>query len=156
MASEPVRQRIRDFQDKECGKGARSEDIENAETQLGVRFPTSYRRYLEDFGWARFSHHELYGLGQDVPMHLDLVRNTAAERTQMRPLMPPALVPIMNDGAGNHYCLDISQSTGDECPIVFWDHDLGESQKAEPVSPTFAVWIVDLLDRLEADSGLSP
>ena len=60
--------------------------------------------------------------------------------------MPEYLVPVMNDGAGNHYCLDdTSRLDGGECPVVFWDHEHqdGPDQVPEQVSASFDRWLVD-------------
>ncbi len=141
-----MQDKIRAFGDKECGQGATLDEIDHAQSELGGVFPESYRSFLLDYGWARFAHEEIYGLGKDVPNHLNLIRNAISERRQMSPLIPEWLIPIMNDGAGNHYCLDASISQ--ESPVVFWDHELGEDQKPETVSANFAQWLVDLLDRL--------
>jgi|ERR1043166_489468 cell wall assembly regulator SMI1 len=150
MDIEELQRRIRDFADKDCGAGATPEQVAEAERQLRVTFPPTYRGFLREFGWARFSHQELYGLGRDVPRHLDLLRNTLSERDGMRPALPPSLVPIMSDGAGNHYCLATSEVSGGACPVVIWNHELGEDQQPQVASPTFETWLVDLLDRLGA------
>lgn len=103
----------------QTGSGATSAQVAAAESTLGLAFPDSYRRFLTEIGWAS----EVFGLGDDVPGHLELVRLTQDERTEFRPHIPPHLVPVHNDGGGNHYCLDTGRSTGSECPIVFWDHE---------------------------------
>jgi cell wall assembly regulator SMI1 len=140
--------RIARFPDKTCGRGANPEQIAAVEKRLGLRFPKSYRHYLQNYGWCRFSHQELYGLGTDVPSHLELIRNTLSERQDMGPPLSPLLVPVMNDGAGNHYCLDTSKMKADECPVVFWDHELGEKQKPGFVAASFDEWLVELLTGL--------
>lgn len=91
----------------------------------------------------------LYGLGADAPPHLDLVRMTESERTEMYPRIRADLVPIMNDGAGNHYCIDGSASGPTEPPIVLWDHELDEDQMPEEYGEKFSTWLVS---RLEHDS----
>lgn len=153
MNIEQIREQIRVFRDKDCGQGASSEEIENAERALGVSFPASYRNFLREFGWARISHQELYGLGAEVPAYLELVRNTLAERSGMEPSLPASLIPIMNDGAGNHYCLDTSQKRDAECPVVFWDHELGAHQEPAIVSESFDGWLMDLISRLQSASN---
>ncbi len=145
MNAKELTKAISSFHDKEHGKGATRAEVAKAQEVLSVSFPHSYRSYLEHIGWGRFSHIELYGLGQDVPHHLDLIRNTIAERTEMKPLLPNHLIPVLNDGAGNHYCLDTSAFSGAECPVVFWDHEQTDEQDPEIVSPAFADWLMHLL-----------
>jgi len=148
MSYQELREQIKFFSDKECGVGATATEIERAEAMLGTKFSESYRLFLQDYGWGRFAHQELYGLGSDVPPHLDLIRNTEAERNQMHPAMLLSLVPLLNDGAGNHYCLDVRKMRDSECPIVFWDHELGEDQNPKPVFDAFDKWLMGLLARL--------
>jgi cell wall assembly regulator SMI1 len=148
MAYQHLRDKITVILDKECGKGASQEEVRIAEINLGVTFPKSFRQFLNEYGWARFGHQELYGLGRDVPAYLELIRNTRAEREKMHPFLLPDLVPLMNDGAGNHYCLDTRMMKEGECPVVFWNHELGENQDPERVSDDFVNWIIGILSRL--------
>ena len=140
--------RLRSCREAEFGRGATPQEIEQAEEQLGVRLPGSYKAFLRHFGWASLEGLELYGLGEDVPAYLDLVKVTSSERAQMRPRLPSRLVPLMNDGAGNHYCLDVASSEQGETPVVFWDHNLGESQDPEYVAPNLGAWLSEELDTL--------
>lgn len=141
---------IRSFPGLESGKGATDDQIDSVAESLRVKLSDSYRRFLSIFGWAKFTHQELYGLGSDVPPHLDLMKNTLAERTEMRPALPTVLVPVMNDGAGNHYCLDTSMMADGECPIVFWDHEQPAEQVPDRVAPSFDHMIIDLLGELSS------
>jgi hypothetical protein len=122
---------------------------------LKVSFSGSYEQFHREYGWARFGHEHLspysalaigvYGLGSDIPTHLDLVKNTVAERTENEPSLPSHLVPVMGDGGGNHYCLDTSKIEG-ECPIIFWDHEADEGQATKRVSQSFESWLIKQLD----------
>jgi cell wall assembly regulator SMI1 len=130
---------------KECGAGATDREIAEAEHTLDVHFPKSYRAFLSRFGWAQIYYDTLYGLGPDVPRGYALVRNALSERYEAHPLIPHHLVPIMNDGAGNNYCLNTSNLHGGECPVVFWDHEHedGPNQAPQQVSPSFDQWLID-------------
>jgi hypothetical protein len=139
---------VKGFDDKTHGNGASAREIAETENALGVVFPESYRGFLQEFGWAKFSHQELYGIGSDVPVYLELIRNTIAERNEMEPLLPVSLIPIMNDGAGNHYCLETSKMFSGECPVVLWDHEAGFEQEPTKMSERFDRWLIDLLGRL--------
>ena len=140
--------RLRSFREAEFGQGATSQEIELAKQQLGVEFPRSYKAFLEHFGWASIDGLELYGLGEDVPAYLDLLKMTLSERTEMRPRLPSYLVPLMNDGFGNHYCLDVGLREQGECPVVFWDHNLGEAQEPEYVARNLEGWLSEELNSL--------
>jgi cell wall assembly regulator SMI1 len=147
LSAELIR-RLRSCRGAEFGRGATPQEIRLAEKRLGVELPGSYKAFLGRFGWASFEGLELYGLGEDVPAYLDLVEVTLGERTQMRPHLPSRLIPLMNDGAGNHYCLDVASGEQGECPVVFWDHNLGESQEPEYVAPNLEAWLAEELDTL--------
>ncbi len=146
--SPELTRRLRSFRGAEFGRGATSQQIERAKQQLGVEFPKSYKAFLGQFGWASIDGLQLYGLGEDVPAYLDLVKMTLSERTEMRPRLPSYLVPLMNDGFGNHYCLDVGLREQEESPVVFWDHDLGESQEPEYVARDLEVWLSEELNNL--------
>lgn len=59
--------------------------------------------------------------------------------------MPAYLIPFAPDGRGNHYCLDTSQMADDECPIAFWDHELGPDQDVEIVNTNFLDWLEEMV-----------
>ena len=147
MSISKMHEIIRSLGSGNYGRGAGPQEILDAERKMGVVFPRSYKDFLSAFGWARVSFDMLYGLGADVPAPYDLVKNVFCERCDAHPHIPHHLVPIMNDGAGNHYCLDISRFHDAECPVVFWDHehDDGPNQSPEEVSPSFDGWLTDLI-----------
>lgn len=101
--------------------------------------------FLRKWGWARFAHIEIYGLGSDVPNHIELISTTRLERYMAQPALPHPLLPVMNDGAGNHYCIDTAVEKEGESPIVFWDH---ETRASELNANCFANWLVGKLQQL--------
>lgn len=143
---EEVATALRSHPDAEFGAGATGLDINQAEDHLQVVLPAEYKRFLREFGWAYVpGAGEVYGLGTDVVWHRDLVRVTLSERTEMRPRVPPYLVPILNDGGGNHYCLDTRPGADGECPVLLWDHELGEDQEPYVEARNFSLWLANLL-----------
>jgi cell wall assembly regulator SMI1 len=147
MSISDMFRRIATLNEKEVGRGATDGEIASAESSLGVRFPESYKAFLATFGWARIHHDALYGVGPDVPSEYGLVTNVLSERNEAQPLIPHPLVAIMNDGAGNNYCLDTAKLRDGECPVVFWDHEHedGQGQLPERVAPSFDKWLIDLI-----------
>ena len=135
------------------GRGATCEQIEEAQRALGIRFPGSYIAFLRECGWADGPDLGFYGLGSDVPPYCDLVRITRDERDQSQPEVPEHLLPVLHDGAGNHYCLDTSRMQGGECPVVFWDHEHedGPNQVPEECGENFRSWLIQELDTIEPD-----
>ncbi|KON78494.1 SMI1/KNR4 family protein [Leptospira kirschneri] len=113
------------FEVKTFGKGATDETIKFAEEKLEIIIRGDYRNFLQTFGWGGVQHLELYGLGSDVPPYLDLISVTESERVEMNPKLPKYLIPVMNDGSGNLYCIDTRFV---EPFLVFWDHEIGKDQ----------------------------
>jgi hypothetical protein len=125
------------------GKGATQAAIEAAEQSLGVRISGDYRRFVEEYGWGGAGHVELYGLGDDVPPHLNVVNITQSERADMFPRLRSELLPIMNDGGGNLYCLD----TNTEGPVVvLWDHEGTADQVPSVEAANFSSWLAARLE----------
>ena len=130
---------IMEHESRDLGNGASDSEIKVAECSLGVQIDGGYRLFLKRFGWGGIEHLELYGLGIGVPPHLDLVRITKSERTEMEPKLPRALIPINNDGGGNLFCLDSSVPL--EPPVVFWDHTGESDQDASVEAESFVHWL---------------
>jgi hypothetical protein len=134
------------------GTGAPDPAIHAAEAALGVRFPLAYRTFLRELGvtlWPR----EIYGIVESNSRYSNVVENTLSERTEVEPELPPHLVALSPDGWGNHYCLDPSSPSGDECPVVFWNHELGSDQTPKVVSAGFLAWLRSEIQKEESHAG---
>jgi hypothetical protein len=51
----------------------------------------------------------------------------------------------MPDGGGNHYCLDTNAMENGLCPVVFWDHELGEDQVPDKMYGSFTEFLDEQL-----------
>lgn len=129
------------------GTGVGEADIESAQQSLGVAFPVALREYLRLFGHLELGHFELYGLGAELPKYLQLVAMTVSERTESGCPLPHELVPILNDGGGNLYCIDTRTCGAGR--VVLWDHTLGVDQEPEQQSASLLDWIGSLLSALD-------
>lgn len=71
------------------------------------------------------------------------------ERELAYPSMRAGLLPLENNGGGDHYCLDLAAHGS---PVVFWSHDDldGPDQLSKVVAPTFGAWALGLFDDQEA------
>ncbi|HEY3281086.1 MAG TPA: SMI1/KNR4 family protein [Armatimonadota bacterium] len=125
------------------GRGAEESQIAKAEQQLGCTLPADYVSFLRNLGWCDAGPFEVYGLGSDVPWHLELIRNTCWERHKARPRLWRHLIPVYPDGGGNHMCLDTSRIEGDHCSVVYWIHDCLPEEQAEVWFPSFDAWLRD-------------
>jgi hypothetical protein len=93
--------------------------VVRAEDVLGVRFPPSYRRFLQDFGCLSVSSEEIYGIVDE-----DLLRGpvpngiwaTLDERKKFG--LEKQFVILGSTGSGGWYALDTSRAdTNGECPV---------------------------------------
>ncbi|HVV75604.1 MAG TPA: SMI1/KNR4 family protein [Mycobacteriales bacterium] len=139
MAYDELARLVASSEDAEHGKGSSPEHIKAAEETLGVRFPSEYVHFLGDFGWLAIGAAEIFGLGEDAPPYLDVVGMTLAERRDQQPSLPNNLVPVMNDGGGNLYCLDCASPGGS---IVLWGH-VGEMRE---VCVSFSRWLMGVVE----------
>lgn len=73
------------------GKGADAEEIEDAETQLGLVFADEYREYVKAFGDASVDGHELTGITESK--RINVVEATIAERRR-NPDVPESLYVV--------------------------------------------------------------
>lgn len=153
MNIEDISRHLESFESRCFGAGAKEDEIARAEHILGVKLRGGYRRFLARFGWGGVMDVEIYGLGSDTPTHLELTRLTLSERIEMTPRLPIHLIPLMNDGGGNLYCLDCS-TPGDEPRIVFWDHTDTEAQTPETMGRDFFSWLMSYIDSSAHDIPL--
>jgi hypothetical protein len=97
--------------------------IANAESELGLRFPPSYRVYLAKFGASLGPGYEIYGLPpltdpNRPPQWNDVVRSTLALRPNSLPINS---VAISHDGMELGYFLVCSQADhAFEGPVMEW------------------------------------
>lgn len=134
---------LSELPDGERGIGASLQEIRDAEIILGGRLTGSYQVFLRRIGWLDLARLSVYGLGADVPQFLNLLRNVSFERNEAYPALRQELIPISNDGAGNHYCLSLGTPEREEAPVVIWYHDApeGANQVVEETDKSFALFL---------------
>lgn len=144
--------RIKTLESCQLGRGATEQEIEEAAMCLGIRFPDQYADYLRRVGWVSCSDFELFGLGKGIPSFLDVVSNTIKERHHLHPHIPTFLLPVMADGAGNHYCLFVEGPNKDK--VGFWDHEHEdeENQQPEIVGLSFVDWLNSYINDIPRDN----
>jgi len=150
-----LRDRLYRYASLEHADGASVDEIAQVERRLKISLPGDYVSFLREFGWIGLEGMELYGVGSGVPTHWELCLNVEGERTMFMPFMPTFLIPVMADGAGNHYCLDTSRLEDGRCPVVFWDHEdpRGNRQIPQVVAASFVEWLWNHLNELESFAG---
>lgn len=135
--------------DRITGRGADAEHILRVADVFGSEIRTAYRQFLAEFGWGGAQDLELFGTGADVPQFLDVASAMVLERTEFSPPLPLDLLPVLNDGGGNLYCLARPSNESDDWPVVFWDHELGVNQVPQIVASSFGSWLLSRLEQLE-------
>lgn len=108
-----------------CSGPVTEEQIVRAEVALGVKFPPSYRIFLERYGASLGkAPYELAVLPQELkpdetPLYTSVVYLTSAARRASRGSFPARYVMVSDDGLGETYCIDTSVSNADgESPVV--------------------------------------
>jgi hypothetical protein len=105
------------------GDGCDSQMMVAAEHDLGVTFPPSYRRLIEEFGTWDVAGEEFLGVYRTPAMAAGLwgsVRETRVARDRYG--MPSELIAAMFDGMGGIVVLDASRPDSDgEYPVLVWN-----------------------------------
>ena len=126
-----------------CGIGVEESTIELAEHTMEVTFPDDLKQYLKAYGWITFGNIELFGLGENIPLHLNLVQNYKEETTQGD--LPKDLIPFHNNGAGDLTCVRSvkeNNSRSESKVVVYWHEDSAIEEQKE----IFLSWIVDRIE----------
>lgn len=105
-------------------------------------FPPSLFEYLTKVGWISIRSDELYGLGRGLSRGYNLIENTEWERHESGNPIPAHLIPLLNDGFGNLYCINIRTEK-----IVFWDHEKPPGhQRGTVVAESLHRFLTELAD----------
>lgn len=124
--------------------GCGAKDIDAAENILGITFPRSYRRVIEEFGTWDIAGEEFLGLYQTPAMgsqFLGSVKETLDARQRYG--MPVELLAVMFDGMGGIVVLDSSRPGWDgEYPVVAWDPGVVGRQCVERLGEDFGSFAI--------------
>lgn len=149
MDTKEIKTRLLDFEFVDFAGPQAEEAVRDAEVNLGVTFPPSYRVFLKEFGAGGVESEEVVGLGG--PDHLDIVKLTKRLRERDNHL-PDCLLPLRNDGFGNYDCIHLDlEGDNKERAIVQWNHDGGLNQDYDVISPSFSSWFESLLVMIEEE-----
>jgi hypothetical protein len=120
-----------------------------AERDLGVAFPASYRRVIEELGTWDIAGEEFLGVYQTPAMGqrlLGSVAETLNARTQYG--MPSELIVVMFDGMGGLIVLDSSRADQEgEYPVLVWSPGVADRQSMERLGDDFGSFALSLCER---------
>ena len=134
---------------------ASENEISNAESRLGVDFPSSYRAFLREIGASLgFAPYAIAGLftnntADEPPMWSNVVEETERYRMVARGNFPKKYIPIATDGMDATVYLDTSRMVNGECPVIAWGPGLKEQDLAASfVEFAEAASVSDPLDKI--------
>lgn len=125
---------------------AEADQIDQAEVDLGVRFPQSYRDFLLKVGGATIGGDVLGGLpkGRDVEDIRDLTW-----RQRDLGFLPPGLIVIGDDGTGGMYGLECDAG-GSEGPVYWVSPPSGSEGRAlDRIASDFGAFLAHLMEEAE-------
>lgn len=149
MALSKIEGLLKNRNDVNFGEGITNSELMNLEKKLEVVFHPDLNDYLMKFGWLEIGHLEFFGSGEEIPAYLNILEITETERNESHIKLPRNYIPLLNDGAGNLYCIDVKKDSATYGQIVFWDHDLPETQKPEVSAPDLENWLIERLESLD-------
>ncbi|GAA2655324.1 SMI1/KNR4 family protein [Paractinoplanes durhamensis] len=129
--------------------GCDIETVAAAERELGVAFPPSYRRMIEEFGTWDIAGEEFLGVYQTPAFGQKLlgsVTETMDARGQYG--MPFELIVVMFDGMGGLVVLDASKADQEgEYPVLVWNPGIADRQSMERLGDNFGSFALLLCQR---------
>lgn len=127
------------------GQQIPAEWIARAETRLGVKFPPSYRWWLETYGSGAFGDQDVFTILQmefEDACGPDIVyqnETSAANGTAI----PDGLIVFEPESSDELYYFDLSSpSDSGEYPVMRWDMEFGAT---EPFAPSFDQFLLKLV-----------
>jgi len=122
--------------------GASVESIIIAEQHLGIVFPTSYRKFLLEYGAAIGAGYEIAGVftssDDEPPTWRDVIAATNQTRRVAGSNLAQTLLPISGDGASLTYYLDTKDK--EQSPVIAF----GPGVDGETVAESFEEFVVKL------------
>ncbi|MBX3364544.1 MAG: SMI1/KNR4 family protein [Phycisphaeraceae bacterium] len=133
----------------EVGPPATRDQIEELEALTAHRLPRLYSDFLRTCGCLQAEGCEVFGTPPRRTPTYGALRCTRDRQQQQDMAWPKHLLVIGEDGRGGDYCLDLSKSDGQDCPVVYHDHELDNFENPSGIStpsieiksPSFEKWL---------------
>ncbi|MFE2375971.1 SMI1/KNR4 family protein [Streptomyces sp. NPDC059398] len=123
--------------------------LDAAEREMGLVFPPSYRRLLEEFGTWEIAGKEFFGVYKS-PAGGDALLGTVEQTLEARHQigLPADLMVVMVDDVWAYVVLDTSQGDQDgECPVFAWNPGLPGRDSMERVGGNFGSFALEECQR---------
>ncbi len=103
---------------------ATKEEVLDAETALGVRFPEAYREFLEDYGGGYFALANVFSVKAESEWNV-------VERNRDAHFVGGGFLAVSDNGVGDYYGFQVVRG---ECqsPLMLWNHE--EEGRISPTS----------------------
>ncbi len=128
------------------GKGAEPSEIDDLLHKFPF-LPDDFAWYLRDYGWIELGAFEIYGLGPDVPAHLDLLLRSERQWAGMEGwLLPRDCLGFLESGGEWIYAIRLApQTQAIKIVRVVYDLEEGWSSVEDTEYRIWANFICDLL-----------
>ena len=116
------------------------------ETQIGFSLPEDFRFIISKHNGISLAGIAVCGLDKALQgSSLDEIYKFEHEGAGSK--MPNSFLPFSPDGAGNHYCLDLSTLVDGRCNVVFWQHDqqYENTDQVEVCNNNFCDWLQEVM-----------
>lgn len=148
MSIQDSYQNLLQFEDDrlELGQAITDDRLEQFEKKLGYTLTSEFKYLMRKHNGFSVSGCEVYGIGDEFNNRsLDKMYDLISPSYQ--DFIPKSVVPFSPDGAGNYYCLDLSRSNGDTCPIVFYQthYEYQDLNDLETCNHNLEEWIDEVM-----------
>ena len=130
---------------------ATADEVAAAERALECRLPDSYRWFQLEFGDFEQGHPDVFTVRPAERSMGNIVAINEEARENAHPRLPPHLIAFSDSGGGDYLCFDSAAFAGGECPVVWWDHELDETQAPAPAGASFLDWLEQEIRDRESD-----
>lgn len=120
--------------------------LEAFESKIGYILPEEFKWLLKGHNGISLMGTEVLGLDSSLRgSSLDEVYHI--EHFEVGSPMPLHFLPFSPDGRGNHYCLNLDKLLGQECPVIFWQHDFfyDDLNQVKQCHPNLFSWIQEVM-----------
>ncbi|MGY3055754.1 cell wall assembly regulator SMI1 [Pedobacter sp. UYEF25] len=116
--------------------------IEYFENKIGYNLPKDFKYFIKKSNGFSLNGTEVNGIGDEF-LNSSLDKLYDFEHNEVGNPMPKYFMPFSADGYGNHYCIDLSRTENEICPIVFWQHDCNYKNisEVETCNNNFVEWV---------------